>query len=241
MQKLNGLIVIANYNQEQEIESFLRDCLTFLPVDTFVVVDDGSTDRSAEIAEQLGFMVIRQGRNRGVGAALRTGIKLAQERGCDWIMPCSSNGKVVPAEFAKIYGPVIRNEADYTQGSRFLTDGSSPGLPPFRRYAIPVFSLGVSLLLRRWFSDVTCGVRAYRIDFLFKPPVNIDQEWLDRYEMEYYIHYHAVRSKNMRIVEIPVTIRYDHLEKQRHSKIKPFIGWWSMIRPFVFLTLGLKR
>jgi len=58
--------------------------------------------------------------------------------------------------------------------------------------------------------------------------------------MEYYIHYWACHL-GLRILEVPVTIPYTHLSKSRRSKIVPFIGWWSMIRPFFLLSLGLKH
>lgn len=236
-----GLVIIANYNQGEEIGRFLDECLQILPLSRMVVVDDGSTDGSDLVAERMGFTVLRHERNRGIGAAIRTGIRHASARGCEWVLISSSNGKMVPAEFPKIFAPLLSGEAEYVQGSRFLDRGTSPGLPAFRRFAIPVFSLGVSLLLGRRFTDATCGLRAYRIGFLAHPRIDIDQEWLDRYELEYYIHYHAVRTAKLRIRELPVTIRYEHLGEGRKSKIQPVVGWWSMIRPFVLLGLGIKR
>lgn len=236
-----GLVIIANYNQGEEIERFLRECLQTLPLAQMVVVDDGSTDGSDAVAERMGFTVLRHERNRGIGAAIRTGIRHASALGCEWVLISSSNGKMVPAEFPTIFGPILNGEAEYVQGSRFLDLGKSPGLPAFRRFAIPVFSLGVSVLLGRWFTDATCGLRAYRIAFLGNPRIDIDQDWLNRYELEYYIHYHAVRTAKLKIKELPVTIRYDHLGEGRKSKIQPVVGWWSMIRPFVLLGLGIKR
>lgn len=236
-----GLIIIANYNQHQEIARFLKECADLFPMQMMVVVDDGSTDGSDEIARKMGFEVLRHPQNQGIGAAIRTGIDHAVSKGCRWVLISSSNGKMVPAEFPGIFGPVASGEVDYVQGSRFLDLGKSPGLPRFRRFAIPIFSLGVSLLLRRSFTDATCGLRAYTIDFLRDPRIDIRQEWLNRYELEYYIHYHAVRTARLRIKELPVTIRYDHLGDGRKSKIQPVVGWWSMIRPFVLLSLGIKR
>lgn len=236
-----GLVIIANYNQGQEIERFLKECLNVLPLDQMLVVDDGSNDGSDQIARQLGFEVIRHSQNMGIGAAIRTGIDFANSKGFKWVLISSSNGKMVPAEFPAIFGPVKSGECDYVQGSRFLDLGKSPGLPTFRRFAIPIFSLGVSLLLGRWFTDATCGLRAYRLDFLNNPKIDIRQDWLNRYELEYYIHYHAVRTARLKIKELPVTIRYDHLGEGRKSKIQPIVGWWSMIRPFVLLSLKIKR
>lgn len=237
-----GLVIVANYNQHLEIEKYLGECGEALPKEMYLVVDDGSTDGSDAIAERMGFQVLRHGRNRGIGAALRTGIEYASAQGKEWVLITSSNGKMVPAEFSEIFLPVSSGEVDYVQGSRFLDLGRSPGLPRFRRWAIPVFSILTSLVLGRRFSDVTCGLRAYRIHpFLNHAKIHLNQDWLDRYELEYYIHYHAVRTLNLRIREVPVTIRYDHLGEGRKSKIKPIVGWWSMIRPFVYLALGVRK
>jgi dolichol-phosphate mannosyltransferase len=236
---LKGLVVVVNYNQEQEIAAFLTALERHQPLADTVVVDDGSSDASPHIAAALGYRVLTHGTNRGVGAAIRTGIHEARRAGYDYVIINSSNGKMRPEDLAAIRGPIERGEADYTTGSRFAAGGGSPGLPRFRRLAIPLFSAALSLLLRRRFSDITCGYRAYTIDWLFGPGVRIDQPWLDRYELEYYIHYWACRS-GRRIAEVPVTIRYDHLNPGRTSKISPGRDWWLMARPIVLLSLGLR-
>jgi dolichol-phosphate mannosyltransferase len=237
---MRGLLIIANYNQELEIGPLLDRVTRSWQVEDAVVVDDGSTDGSAAIAESKGFRVLRHGRNRGIGAAIRTGIRHAEASDYDYVVISSSNGKIQPEEIHVVTAPLVAGEADYVQGSRFLRRADGESVPIFRRVAIPMFTLLANIALRRRFSDITCGFRAYRLDFLGDPRVNLDQEWLERYEMEYYIHYWACRL-GLRIKEVPVEIVYGHLARDRRSKIKPLVGWWSMIRPFVFLTLHIKR
>lgn len=237
---MKGLVIVVNYNQEHEIRAFLEKLSGHQPVADTLIVDDGSSDSSPAIAERLGYRVLRHDVNRGVGAAIRTGIHEARTTGYDYVIINSSNGKMQPEDLGVIRGPIERDEADYTTGSRFLAGGGSPGLPWFRRLAIPVFSAALGLLLRRRFTDITCGYRAYRIDWLFAPGVHIDQPWLDRYELEYYIHYWACRT-GQRIVEVPVAIRYDHLRPGRTSKIRPGRDWWLMARPVLLLELGLRK
>jgi dolichol-phosphate mannosyltransferase len=234
-----GLLIVANYNQIKEIGSFLERSERYFPKDQTIVVDDGSKDGSGEDAESRGFKVIRHGVNKGIGAALRTGIDYARANGYRWVMISSSNGKIRPEDFETVYTPLISGEAEYVTGSRFAAGGSSPGLTPFRRFAIPIFSLATFPLLGRRFSDITCGFRAYTIDLFNNTRCNIHQEWLNRYELEYYVHYWACKL-GLRIKEVPVTIPYTHLAKGRKSKIRPFVGWWSMIRPFVYLRLGVR-
>jgi dolichol-phosphate mannosyltransferase len=71
------------------------------------------------------------------------------------------------------------------------------------------------------------------------PAIDIDQVWLGRYEMEYYIHYKVLKL-GYRLVEAPVSMVYP-AERKNYSKIKPFVGWWSMIRPWIFLILKLRK
>jgi dolichol-phosphate mannosyltransferase len=237
-----GLLIVANYNQVKEIGNFLERADRYFPKSQTVVVDDCSTDGSKEVAKRAGFLTLEHEVNQGIGAAIRTGIEFACSKGYHWVLISSSNGKIRPEDFERVYSPLVLGQADYVTGSRFLTPGNAPGLPLFRRLTIPVFSFLSSLMLGRGFSDITCGFRAYNIDFLKKENgINLNQVWLNRYEMEYYIHYWACQRPGLRIQEVPVTIDYSHLEKDRKSKIKPIIGWWSMLRPFVYLSLGLRK
>lgn len=234
------LLSVANYNQAPEIKNFLQELVKYWPKEHLIVVDDGSTDDSWLVPQQMGIQVLRHPSNRGVGAAIRTAIHFAKAKEYKSILLMSSNGKMAPAEISKIVSPILNNSADYTTGSRFMTGGDFPGMSLFRRWSIPLFSLVSSLLLGRYFTDITCGFRCYHLDFLFNGECDINQNWLDRYEMEYYIHFWACK-KGLRISEVPVTIKYSHLEKRRHSKIRPFIDWWSMIKPLIYLRFEVKK
>jgi dolichol-phosphate mannosyltransferase len=238
---MNGLLVVVNYDQEMEIARFLSRLSEMNPGLAVVIVDDGSSDQSPAIAEELGYDVIRHPENRGVGAAIRSGLEYALHEGeFEFVVIMSSNGKMRPDEIGEVIGPILRNTADYVQGSRFLKGGRALSLSTFRAAAIPAYSLLASLLLRRHFTDITCGFRAYRLSLFRNGVVNLDQAWLDRYEAELYIHYYAVKL-GARIVEVPVTIDYSHLGKGRKSKMRPITGWWSLLRPFLLLATGIKR
>ena len=238
---MKGLIVVVNFEQQLEIEAFLGGLRRNNPGLDVVIVDDASRDKSADIAESLGYRVIRRSENQGVGAAIRTGIEYVRnEGGFDFVVIMSSNGKMRSDEIARVIDPIIRGDADYVQGSRFMREGKAVDLSAFRSLAIPAYSAVASALLRRRFTDITCGFRAYRLSMFDARQVRLDQEWLNRYEMELYIHYYACRL-GVRIVEVPVTIDYSHLDVDRKSKIRPVSGWWSLFRPLFLLSFGLRK
>src|SRR5438309_300286 len=92
---------------------------------TPLVVDDGSRDETAEVARAAGATVIAHPKNRGVGAAFRTGRDHALAAGADFLVHMDSDGQVPPSEIPLLYEPVARGEADLALGSRFL-DGRRP-------------------------------------------------------------------------------------------------------------------
>lgn len=235
-----NLVLVANYNQHLEIEAYLSQVLKFFPRENVVVVDDGSTDGSKDMAKKMGFRVLEHGVNMGIGAAIRTGLTYAMIEGFDGVLISSSNGKMVPAEFPRFFKILDEGVFSYVQGSRFLREGRSEKLPVFRRITIPVLSALWSMILGKKMTDITCGLRAYQVALLRDSRIQMNQDWLNRYELEYYLHIKFLRDLRVNMIEVPVSIKYGHLDPKRLSKIKPFSGWWSMARPFVFLFLRLK-
>ena len=202
-------------------------------------VDDGSTDGGYEFLKDGGYSVIRHERNIGIGYGIREAIGYGRENGYQIIVIMAANGKMLPSEIDRLIKPITVDGFDYVQGSRYLPGGKSPNLPLFRRITIRLFTWIVRLFTGYKGSDVTCGFRAYRLSLFDDPRFNLDQTWLDKYEMEYYIHYHVLRG-GYRVTDAPVSMVYPK-EAKNYSKIKPFVGWWSMIRPWLFLILKLRK
>ena len=69
--------------------------------------------------------------------------------------------------------------------------------------------------------------------------INIKQDWLNKYELEYYVLYYVLK-KNLKFKEVPIKAAYPKVKKN-YTKIKPFSGWWSMIRPWVLLKFGIRK
>ncbi len=232
------LVAVVTYNEGEKLAVLFQ---RFPPNRDYdlLVVDDGSSDGSAELVQSLGYTAIRHAENLGVGASLRDAIAHGRANGYSIIVIMAGNGKMLPEEIPRLVTPLLENRADYVQGSRNLQGGQSPNLPLFRKVAIRAFTLIVNIMLRVRNTDVTCGFRAYRLDIFDNPSIKLDQDWLNRYELEYYLHY-KVLTGGYRFIEVPVSMVYPKGD-QNYSKIKPFVGWWSMLRPWVFLMLRIKK
>lgn len=232
------LVAVLVYNEGAKLRETLLRFSEDRPYDV-VVMDDGSTDDAPDVAKEFPFHYIRSDINRGVGAAIRTVIGYAEAEGYQILVPMAGNAKMHPAHIPSLLKPILEDGYDYVQGSRYLEGGRSENLPFFRRLMIPAFTGVVWLLTGYKGTDVTCGMRAYRLTIVGHPKVDISQDWLDRYEMEYYIHYYAIKL-GFKITEAPVSMTYPP-DMKDYSKIKAITGWWSMIRPWVYLFFHIKR
>lgn len=232
------LVAVVTFNEGEKLAALLK----LFPADRaydLLFVDDGSTDHSADLLTKAGHQVIRHETNLGVGASLRDAIAYGRSHGYDLFVIMAGNGKMLPSEIPRLLAPLIDDHADYVQGSRNLAGGDSPNLPLFRKVAIRMFTFAVNLMLRVRNTDVTCGFRAYRLSLFDDQNINLNQDWLNRYELEYYLHY-KVLTGGYRFLEVPVSMVYPK-EGQNYSKIRPFVGWWSMLRPWIFLLLRIKK
>ena len=153
------------------------------------------------------------------------------------VVVMAANGKDDPAEAPRLIEQ-LRAGYDYVQGSRYLRAGGiSVNLPRGRDLMIRAYTLVFRLLSGFRISDVTNGYRAYRLSLLDDPRIRIEQSWLDRYELEYYIHWKAI-TLGYRVVEVGVSKTYP--KTGAYSKIRRVWDWWSIIRPTLLLWLHLK-
>lgn len=205
---------------------------------TVIVVDDCSGDDTAGEARAAGAeVVIRHERNLGVGAGIRTGLFEARRRGIEFAAILSGDDQHEPDELPRILVPLFAGEADLVQGSRWLPGGATPGIPPDRRWLTRLYPLLFRLASGRAITDGTNGMRAFRLSLLDDPRIRLAQEWLDRYELEPYLLFQAIRS-GYRIREAPVTVRY---HGRGTTKMRLFQDGWRILRPLVFLRFGMRH
>jgi glycosyltransferase involved in cell wall biosynthesis len=155
-------IVIAAYNEEGAIGPVVDTLPTrFAGLDAAtIVVSDGSVDATAKEARAGGALVCDVPVNRGQGAALRLGYRLAREGGARYIVTTDADGQYNPAEIESLLAPILAGEADFVTGSRKL--GSEETKDPVRKLGVRVFAVTISMLTGQRISDTTFGLRAMR-------------------------------------------------------------------------------
>lgn len=145
------------FNEEKYIAKTIIGCGKY--VDKVVVVDDGSSDATAEIAKALGATVISHPKNRGYGAALQTIFRTAREMNADSMVIIDSDGQHNPVEIPKLLEP-LNNGADLVIGSRFL-NGNGDNIPPYRKVGMKVLDEATNFVGGIHVSDTQSGFRAY--------------------------------------------------------------------------------
>jgi glycosyltransferase involved in cell wall biosynthesis len=154
------LVVIPCYNEETTIGSVVLKAKRY--VNEVVVIDDGSTDKTAMIAEYAGAKVIRHDINKGYGAALKTGFKYARENDFDAMTILDGDGQHDADQIQTVMRPVSEGKADISIGSRFL-DSNGNMVPMYRRFGIAVLTkftnAGSDKAIK--VSDGQSGFRAY--------------------------------------------------------------------------------
>ncbi|MDQ3760361.1 MAG: glycosyltransferase [Actinomycetota bacterium] len=193
------VLIIAAYNEEDSIGAVLaavppRSC--GVPVDTLVIVD-GSTDRTAEVARRYGARVCELHTNQGQGAALRLGYALARYGGARYVVTTDADGQYDMAELPLLLQPLIDDKADFVTGSRAL--GRQETSDPVRHLGVRVFAGLASALTRQRLTDTSFGFRAMKAEVT--EAVTLRQAQYQASELLL-----GVISRGYRVLEQPMTM-----------------------------------
>jgi len=196
----NITVILPAFNEEVSIGSIVL--LTKHYSDNVIVVDDGSSDRTAEIARKAGAHVIVHEVNKGKGAALKTGFEAAANLGADIIVTMDSDGQHNPSEIPRLVAPIIDGYAEMVNGSRYLSH-SDKNTPIYRRVGQTILDTATNMNSGLKITDSQSGFRAFAAStknvFRFSAQgMAIESEMLAD----------AGRS-GLRIKEVEIGVRYD--------------------------------
>jgi glycosyltransferase involved in cell wall biosynthesis len=226
------LAVLPAYNEAATVAAVVRQLREHAPEFDVVVIDDGSTDATAQIAESEGGRVMRLPFNLGIGGAVQAGFVYAMEENYDFMAQVDADGQHDPKELWKLLHAMRqRTDVDMVCGSRFLVDMKYPA-PVSRRTGIHIFAFLLSRIIGERVSDPTSGFRLYnrRAIELFARDYPHDYP-----EVEAVLMLHTHR---LRLQEVPVRM----FERGGgRSSIRSGKSAYYMIKVLLALFVGLMR
>jgi glycosyltransferase involved in cell wall biosynthesis len=191
------LVIIPAFNEEDALPSVLRELRSRPDLDV-IVVDDGSTDRTAAVAAEQGVTVLSLPFNLGIGGALRTGFLYAVRNGYDRAVQFDGDGQHDPDEIPTLLA-ALDDGADMVVGSRFAGKATSYSVGRVRARAMGVLRFTIKTLSGQQFSDTSSGFRAFNREVL---------EFFARtYPSEYMESVEALLlacAEGFRVTEVPV-------------------------------------
>ncbi len=193
-------VVIAAYNEQEALGAVLDGIPPTIEATprAIVVVDDGSTDATAEVARRHGAHVVEPGVNRGQGAALRLGYRVARGCGARLIATLDADGQYDPAELRSVLQPLLDDRADFVTGSRRL--GREETTDAVRRAGVRFYAWLVSALTGQRITDTSFGLRAMRAEVT--STVTLRQPQYQSSELLI-----GALAHGFRVVEVPTTMR----------------------------------
>jgi glycosyltransferase involved in cell wall biosynthesis len=230
--ELKRLAVVPAYNEEASVGRVIDEIRAFDPGFDIVVVDDGSTDRTAGVAADRGVHVVRLPFNLGIGGAVQTGYRFAFERGYDLAVQVDGDGQHDPAQLPRILGPVLDGSADLVVGSRFAGPSAAFRSSAARRIGIRIFARVVSTVVRQRVTDTTSGFRA------------VNRKGIALFAADYPHDYPEVEATVMsvkhklRLEEVPVEMRE---RSGGRSSITALRSVYYMAKVLLAIFVGLFR
>jgi len=224
---------VPAYNEQASVAHVVGSLREHAPEFDVLVIDDGSTDRTRQIAESTGASVLRLPYNLGIGGAVQAGFTYALEEGYDRMVQVDGDGQHDPLEITRLMDTMAEDRTiDVVCGSRFLTADNHYPAPISRRTGIHIFAFILSRIMRQRVSDPTSGFRLYnaRAIALFARDYPHDYPEVEAVLM---VHHHRLR-----MVEVPVRM---FLRNGGISSIGSGKSAYYMVKVLLALFVGLAR
>jgi glycosyltransferase involved in cell wall biosynthesis len=212
-------IIVPAYNEENTIETVLSRLLKVcqnLPSSEIIVIDDGSTDDTAERVERFSSVGLVRQKNQGKGAALRTGLRVSKG---DIIVIQDADMEYHPEDIPRLIEPILKEKADAVYGSRFK--GNTDGMSFSHYIGNRIISLSTRILFGVSVTDVMTGHKAFHRKIF--NPIPIKEKG---FTVEIEITARILRN-NWRLIEIPIAYSY---RKHGVAKINYADGLRSLLK-----------
>lgn len=205
------IVLVPAYNEELTISMVVM--LSKKYCDRVIVIDDGSHDRTVELATMAGAEVISQGRNSGKAAALMAGFKRCKELSPKCTVMLDGDGQMDPAQIPVVAAPVIKGEADLVIGSRFIGEGTRD-IPKHRQLGQRLLNKATNAGSAATVTDSQSGYRALSLNALNN--LNFSSEGFN-IESDMIVHF---SERGLKITEVPVNVRYDVPNGHKQDPLK---------------------
>ncbi len=221
------LIIIPCYNEEESLPKLLPELEKFVPRSNILVIDDGSTDKSRQIIQEMGFHCLALVQNCGIGGTVQTGIIYALRNGFTGAIQLDGDGQHPPDQISKLIETAASESADLVIGSRFSGINSFRSSTA-RRFGITIIHWTLRFLFQLHVNDCTSGFRYYGQRAL--------KIFSEQYPLDYPepISLGMAAENSFRVSEVPVIMR----ERQGGtSSISGFKALKYMVRVIGYLFL----
>lgn len=199
------VVIIPALNEEKTIAMVLDAIPTTLFDNSVVlekvVVDDGSTDKTSDIAIKHGALVLKHKEPQGVGSAFWDGVVEALRRKADYAVNIDADGQMNPNDIEKLLLPIVNDEADFVTASRFMKREYYPQMPKIKFWGNQQVAKIISSITGKKYYDVACGYRAYNRETLLR--LNLTGKFT--YTQETFLN--LANRRQIRIMEIPILIK----------------------------------
>ena len=232
-QSRSYLAVVPAYNESSTVADVVDSVRTGAPDFDLLVIDDGSTDETADLGERYGARVLRLPFNLGIGGAVQAGFIYAREHGYDYVAQVDADGQHDPRELRKLVEAMQGPEpVDMVCGSRFLTSDYRYPAPISRRTGIHIFAFLLSRIVSAPVSDPTSGFRLYnrRAIELFARDYPHDFPEVEAVLM---LHHHRLKMR-----EVPVQM---YERGGGRSSISTGKSAYYMVKVLLAILVGLGR
>jgi glycosyltransferase involved in cell wall biosynthesis len=225
------IAVVPAFNEERNNGPLLAELAALDPDLEVVVVSDGSTDRTAQVASAAGAHVVSLPFNLGIGGAVQTGFRFAWEGGYELAVRLDGDGQHDPSQLPAIVAPVVAGDADLAIGSRFLESGGYRSSAA-RRFGIRVLARVVSWIAHERLTDTTSGFQALNRKAIRLFAADLPRDYPEVEGLVMAIRHH------LRVKEVPVTMRE---REHGRSSIGSLASIYYMIKVLLAVFVDLFR